>query len=219
MRKVFSLTAFAAVAAMAAVTGTSHAAGLSFEQLSTGQLNQVFDPSPGVGLAALAPKKGDTISLGQLTALMPGTITFTYLGQESGFKNSLDLRVGTAGNVLTETTVGDRTSASIGAGIVDFRFFDSNGKGATNGAMGGWDTFTSIGLLATGFTVSTAVGSLKAGDQFDFVLAFNDSGKGHDDWDDYVVGVNMAPIPEPGTYALMLAGLAAVGFVARRRKA
>lgn len=29
----------------------------------------------------------------------------------------------------------------------------------------------------------------------------------------------IAPIPEPSTYALMLAGLAAVGFVARRRKA
>jgi hypothetical protein len=154
-----------------------------------------------------------------LTALLPGTITFTYLGQESSFRNSLDLRVGTAGNVLTETTVGDSTSASIGAGIVDFRFFDSNGKAAANGPMGGWDTFTSIGLLATGFKLSTAVGSLKAGDQFDFVLGFNDSGKGHDDWDDYVVGVNMAPVPEPGTYALLLAGLAAVGFVARRRRA
>lgn len=218
MRKVLSLTAFAAVAAMATAAGTSHAAGLSFEQLSTGKLNQVFDPSLGVGLPALAPKKGDTISLGRLTALLPGTITFTYLGQESRFKNGLDLLPGTAGNVLTETTVGDSTSASIGAGIVDFRFFDSNGKRAANGPTGGWDTFTSIGLLATNFQVGTAVGSLKTGDRFDFVLGFNDSGKGHDDWDDYVVGVNMAPVPEPGTYALMLAGLAAVGFVARRRR-
>jgi hypothetical protein len=29
----------------------------------------------------------------------------------------------------------------------------------------------------------------------------------------------LAPVPEPGTYAMLLAGLAAVGFMARRRKA
>jgi len=30
--------------------------------------------------------------------------------------------------------------------------------------------------------------------------------------------MNLTPIPEPSTYALMLAGLGVVGFVARRRK-
>jgi hypothetical protein len=30
--------------------------------------------------------------------------------------------------------------------------------------------------------------------------------------------VNVAAVPEPSTYALMLAGLGLVGFVARRRK-
>ena len=40
------------------------------------------------------------------------------------------------------------------------------------------------------------------------------------DFDDYKVGVNFvaAPVPEPSTYALMLAGLGAVGLMARRRR-
>lgn len=40
------------------------------------------------------------------------------------------------------------------------------------------------------------------------------------DWDrKHSFDVPCNPVPEPGTYALMAAGLAGVGFVARRRKA
>ena len=35
---------------------------------------------------------------------------------------------------------------------------------------------------------------------------------------DYTIELVTAPIPEPETYALMLAGLGVVGFMARRRK-
>ena len=39
---------------------------------------------------------------------------------------------------------------------------------------------------------------------------------GFEEW--AVRSVQMLPVPEPGTYALMLAGLGAVGFMARRRR-
>jgi hypothetical protein len=58
-----------------------------------------------------------------------------------------------------------------------------------------------------------------AGSGYQYIIGFNDIGAGNDsDFDDLVIGVNFTPVPEPGTYALILAGLAAVGFVARRRR-
>ena len=40
-----------------------------------------------------------------------------------------------------------------------------------------------------------------------------------ENWYGFTVGTSVQAIPEPETYALMLAGLAAIGFVARRRAA
>ena len=50
------------------------------------------------------------------------------------------------------------------------------------------------------------------------MLGFNDGAPVDADYDDMVVGLNVAPVPEPQTYMLLLAGLGAVGFISRRRR-
>jgi hypothetical protein len=56
------------------------------------------------------------------------------------------------------------------------------------------------------------------GGTYDLILGFNDGLRVDADYDDMVVGIRVVAIPEPESYALMLAGLAAVGFIARRRQ-
>ena len=54
--------------------------------------------------------------------------------------------------------------------------------------------------------------------EYDYLILFNDVYP-DSDFNDMVVGVKaVQAIPEPETYALMLAGLGVVGFMARRRR-
>jgi hypothetical protein len=53
------------------------------------------------------------------------------------------------------------------------------------------------------------------GGEYDFVLGFNDSYKYDADHNDLVVGFKVSVVPEPETYALLLAGLGIMGFIAR----
>ena len=64
------------------------------------------------------------------------------------------------------------------------------------------------GLLATG----------GAGTRLALEARIGDFAGGPETFLIYNLGGVTAPIPEPETYALMLAGLGVVGFVARRRK-
>jgi len=203
------------VAALLAAAGAANASGLTFATSSVATRTETFNNITGI--SNYFP--GSTLDLGALFADTAGTITFTYLGQESGFVDSFHLVVN--GTNLFETDpVGTTVSAAVTGGLVNFKFEGIGGKFAKNGGdlvNGGWDPGTSIGKLATNVvTAGAGAGS------YDLILGYNDSAGSATlgDWDDFVVGVKFTPVvPEPETYALMLAGLGIMGFVARRRRA
>jgi len=52
----------------------------------------------------------------------------------------------------------------------------------------------------------------------DLFFGFNDSGSPDGDFDDYVIRITSAPVPEPATWAMMMVGLGLVGAGLRRRR-
>ena len=219
--------------ALFAVAGVANA-GLSFDVLSSVVRTEDFALSGFTSQLA-----GTSVSTGTLKIDNPYKVTYTYLGSESGYDNVFyNLYVG--GSKLFEDVdgphypnpspmnpVGASVSANVwSAGALDFAFegVQDQSKFAYNdrvlhsawnsgGTTPGWSEHTSIGLIGTNMTVGSQT--------FAYVIGFNDSGGDSvalGDWDDFVIGVNVAAIPEPETYAMLLAGLGLMGFVARRRK-
>jgi hypothetical protein len=141
----------------------------------------------------------------------PATVTYEYMGSESGYNTSLFATFFSGTGTVIESA-GSRAVGTVNTGgILDFSFWDGVGSRIHN-SLGAGFTGTSnpsFLILGSGATRSGATS---------YLLGYNDSFRGDADFDDLVVRVSVSPIPEPSTYALMLAGLAAVGFVARRRR-
>ena len=149
-------------------------------------------------------------SFGTLFASAPGTVSFTYLGNESGFSNSFSF----LGNTLNESNaVGTTTTASVGtAGALDFSFKDSQGASFSNGTAA---------APVLGFAILNGNLTPVSGPDygpFDYVLGFNDSSTGDADYDDFVVGVNfnLSPVPLPASLPLMAAALGFFTFARRK---
>lgn len=200
------------IAALLMASAGAANAGLSFQQMSTATRTEAFN-----GVAGLANYGvGTSISLGTLVTDEAGYIAFTYLGQESGYNNAFHLNLN--GTHLYESNPVSTTIGSLvfTTGAINFSFEGNTGRFANNG--GSWASGTSIGLIGTNMTVTSGA----AAGNYAFILGYNDSAGAATlgDWDDFVVGVNFvaAPIPEPETYAMMLAGLGLLGIAARRRK-
>jgi hypothetical protein len=143
-----------------------------------------------------------------------GTLTATFLGFEALDTDTFTFSLG-SGTLSNKGTVGDSISGNVGAGMLNFTFRDTfAGTLIGNGQSLG--DFTSYAVL--GSFVGSVFTPFTLGNTYDLILGFNDGLRVDADYDDMVIGVRVAAIPEPESYALMLAGLAAVGFIARRRK-
>jgi PEP-CTERM motif len=88
------------------------------------------------------------------------------------------------------------------------------------------DTFNTVSFDGKTYTGDDLLGFTASGDNTQSMLATITVEDGYTSLGNVVFASTgtafelaaVAPVPEPETYALMLAGLAAVGFIARRRK-
>lgn len=78
---------------------------------------------------------------------------------------------------------------------------------------GSFSLFSTTGLVASGSFTSPITANLAAGDYSYFVAGSSGAKMGS-----YSLASTVAAVPEPETYALFLAGLGAIGFLAARRR-
>ena len=206
MKQLLSALALAALASTAGaqVTYTGGTDRTSFAG---------YNPNgPAAGLAPTGGKEDATINT---TA---GVLTATFLGWEALDTDTFTFNLGAFGTLNNKTSTAGTSSISgpVGAGALNFSFADlftstSVGNGGNPGSE-----FTSYAVLGTFngavFTPATL------GNTYDLIIGFNDGLRVDADYDDMVIGLKVTAIPEPETYALLLAGLGAVGFIARRRQ-
>jgi hypothetical protein len=202
MKKLLSALALAALASSAGAQVT----------FSGGLVHQpLVNYNPNGAAAGLAPNGGQENALINTTA---GILTATFLGFEAIDTDTFTFTL--AGATLNNKGAPNSfISGTVGAGALNFSFADLF-AGTNVGNGGGSGDFTSYAVLGTFagavFTPATLGGA------YDLIIGFNDGLRVDADYDDMVVGLKVVAIPEPETYALLLAGLGAVGFIARRRQ-
>jgi hypothetical protein len=126
------------------------------------------------------------------TTATPGTYKFTGTGDDT-FSFTLG-----SSSVVNSTTV-DFTNILTGFGVVNSVSINGQAFTDTFGDGSVWSYSHMLNAGAYTLTVDTSTAGLYKGN--------------------LSMTAAIAPVPEPETYAMMLAGLGALGFVGRRRKA
>jgi len=215
MNFVKTLVAAAAVAAScganALVTGTLGGGAGTFAVLSS--------PTPGVA------GTGGTLS-GAITATIVGGAVYAA---DMAFADDVVpgenfLAAGPTSGGFAPANTATLTFAGAGVSYISFLWGspDTYNTLTVNSTGGGSQTFTATGTgFGAAFPVTNGDQSFNQSVQFTALgaslitsLVFTSTG------DAFEVGrfTVQSPIPEPETYALILAGLGALGFIARRRR-
>lgn len=138
----------------------------------------------------------------------PARLTFYALGSESSLVNNFYFGAlnSTEQNFAYDPSrvIGsvDVTSAASLGGLV---FTSSGGLPAVPG-VSNFGVFLPTGFSGTSFSTDW------------LVFGYDDGGFGDNDFDDFVVGVQVSPIPEAHIWALMIAGFGLVGLQLRRNR-
>ena len=143
-----------------------------------------------------------------------GLLTATFIGFEALHTNTFTFAQ-SSGTLSNQGALNASISGSVNAGALNFTFTDLfQGTAIGNGQhLGDFTSYAVLGSFAGSvFTPFTLGGT------YDLILGFNDGMRVDSDYDDLVVGLQVTAIPELQTYALLLAGLGVVGFMAKRRR-
>ena len=143
-----------------------------------------------------------------------GMLTATFLGFEAIDTDTFTFTL-SSGTLSNKGALNASISGPVAAGALNFTFADVfMGTAIGNGQnLGDFTSYAVLGSFAgTMFTPFTLGGA------YDLILGFNDGLRVDSDYDDMVIGLRVTAVPEPESYALLLAGLGAVGFVASRRR-
>jgi hypothetical protein len=139
----------------------------------------------------------------------PGNINLFTTALAGKGTNTLTVKGGataTAGDEFLGTTLAANGAADLGTGAL----------GSNNFLLNAGET--AYAVWATANSNAPTVYALGSGAYASSASAFSDVNAATFTWDGSTLTYTVpAAIPEPGTYALLLAGLGAVGFIGRRR--
>lgn len=206
MKKVLTALALAALA-VGAQAQVSFTGGVSRDPVAG------FNPNGDAATLSPLPVGGKEDALISTTA---GFLTATFIGSEAIDLDRFMFTLGGAQLTNQSSMLNMSIGTNVGAGSLSFTFMDTVTNTQVSNGGNSPDSITSYAVLGSFsqgvFTPYTL------GGRFDLILGFNDGLRVDADFDDQIIGLKVTPVPEPETYALMLAGLGALGFISRRRK-